>query len=66
MCILCDEGQPRDHFGSRRNFLKGVAATAIATAGLNLFAARPAAAKDGDNPSTAAGPAGATLFAAVR
>ena len=50
MCILCDERQPRNHFGSRRNFLKGVAATGIATAGLNLFAARPAAAKDWDQP----------------
>jgi hypothetical protein len=28
MCKLCDEGQPRNHFGSRRNFLKGCAAGA--------------------------------------
>src|SRR6266478_8136417 len=48
MCKLCDEGQPRNHFGSRRNFLKGVAATGVAAAGLDLFAARPAAADGGD------------------
>jgi 5-methylthioadenosine/S-adenosylhomocysteine deaminase len=44
MCKLCDAGQPQNHFGSRRNFLKGAVATGVATAGLNLFAARPAAA----------------------
>ena len=43
MCKLCDEGKPQNHFGSRRNFLKGAAATTgVAAAGLNLFAARPA------------------------
>jgi 5-methylthioadenosine/S-adenosylhomocysteine deaminase len=26
MCKLCDEGEPRNHLGSRRNFLKGAAA----------------------------------------
>jgi 5-methylthioadenosine/S-adenosylhomocysteine deaminase len=46
MCRLCDEGRPQNHFASRRNFLKGTAA-AGAAAGLNLFAARPAAADDG-------------------
>jgi cytosine/adenosine deaminase-related metal-dependent hydrolase len=46
MCRLCDAGRPRNHFASRRNFLKGTAA-AGAAAGLNLFAARPAAADDG-------------------
>ena len=46
MCILCDAGKPQNHFGSRRNFLKGAAATGVAAAGLNLFAARPAAADD--------------------
>src|SRR6266851_5772504 len=50
MCRLCDEGEPRSHFGSRRNFLKGAAATGIAAAGLNLFAARPAASDDGRGP----------------
>src|SRR5438105_4313190 len=46
MCKLCDEGKPQNHFSSRRNFLKAAAATGVAAAGLNLFAARPAAADD--------------------
>jgi cytosine/adenosine deaminase-related metal-dependent hydrolase len=46
MCILCNQGSPQRHFGSRRHFLKGAAATAVTTAGLNLFAPRPAAADD--------------------
>ena len=46
MCRLCDEGHPQNHLGSRRNFLKGAMATGVAAAGLNLFAARPAAADD--------------------
>jgi 5-methylthioadenosine/S-adenosylhomocysteine deaminase len=46
MCRLCDEGYPQNHFGSRRSFLKGAAATGIAAANLNLFAPRPAAADD--------------------
>ena len=47
MCKLCEEGKPQVHFGSRRSFLKGAAATGVATMGLNLFAAaRPAAADD--------------------
>src|SRR5712671_6285848 len=50
MCILCDAGKPQNHFGSRRNFLKGAAATGVAAAGLNLFAARPAAADSDDAP----------------
>src|SRR5262249_1643943 len=45
MCILCNGG--RFDLRSRRNFLKGAAATGVAAAGLNLFAARPAAADDG-------------------
>src|ERR1700730_12009439 len=49
MCKLCDAGKPHNHFGSRRNFLKALAATGVAGAGLNLFAARPAAADD-DTP----------------
>jgi cytosine/adenosine deaminase-related metal-dependent hydrolase len=49
MCILCARGTPQNHFGSRRNFLKGTAATGVAAAaGLNLFAARPARANDDD------------------
>jgi cytosine/adenosine deaminase-related metal-dependent hydrolase len=47
MCRLCDEGRPQNHFASRRNFLKGTAAAGAAAAGLNLFAARAAAADDG-------------------
>jgi 5-methylthioadenosine/S-adenosylhomocysteine deaminase len=46
MCILCDHGRPQNHFGSRRNFLKGAAATGLAAAGLNLFEPRPAAADE--------------------
>jgi 5-methylthioadenosine/S-adenosylhomocysteine deaminase len=50
MCKLCDEGRPQNHFDSRRNFLKGAAATGVAAAGLNLFATRPAVAGGGDPP----------------
>ena len=46
MCILCAQGKRWSHFASRRNFLKGAAATGVAAAGLNLFAARPAVAND--------------------
>ena len=46
MCILCDHGRPQNHFSSRRNFLKGAAATGLAAAGLNLFGPRPAAADE--------------------
>src|SRR5215831_9890266 len=56
MCILCDRGRPQNHFGSRRNFLKGAAATGVATAGLNLFRARPAAADDQDLPEDSGRP----------
>jgi cytosine/adenosine deaminase-related metal-dependent hydrolase len=55
MCKLCDAGKPHNHFGSRRNFLKALAATGVAAAGLNLFAARPAAADD-DAPEGSGGP----------
>jgi 5-methylthioadenosine/S-adenosylhomocysteine deaminase len=52
MCKLCYQGMLRNHFGSRRNFLKGAAATGVAAAGgLNLFAPRPAAAQ-GTNPAS--------------
>src|SRR5882757_8122741 len=54
MCKLCDEGKPQDHTApprdSRRDFLKVAATTGVAAAGLNLFAARPAAADGGDPP----------------
>ena len=45
MCKLCEQGMLQNHFGSRRNFLKGAAAAGVAAAGLNLFASRPAAAQ---------------------
>ena len=45
MCKLCDQGMLKNHFGSRRNFLKGAAAAGVAAAGLHLFASRPAAAQ---------------------
>ena len=44
MCRLCEQAKLQEHFSSRRNFLKGAAATGITAAGLNLFATRPAAA----------------------
>jgi 5-methylthioadenosine/S-adenosylhomocysteine deaminase len=44
MCKLCD-ARMKTFFGSRRNFLKGFAATGIAAAGLKLFAPRPALAQ---------------------
>jgi 5-methylthioadenosine/S-adenosylhomocysteine deaminase len=57
MCILCNQGMLRNHFGSRRNFLKGAAATGVA--GLNLFAPRRAAADQqggGDPPQESGKP----------
>lgn len=50
MCELCNARRLQNHFASRRNFLKGAAATGVAAAGINLFAARPAAATGGDPP----------------
>ena len=62
MCRLCDEGTPQDHTGSlrdsRRDFLKTAAAAGVAAAGLNLFAARPAAADGGDPPEDGGRPGG--------
>src|SRR5262245_88242 len=49
MCILCNAGRPNNFFASRRNFLKGAAATGAA-AGLSLFDPRPASATDDDGP----------------
>jgi 5-methylthioadenosine/S-adenosylhomocysteine deaminase len=46
MCVLCNAGFRQNHFNSRRNFLKGAAATGFAATGLNLFAPRPAAAQN--------------------
>src|SRR5580704_8240743 len=59
MCKLCYQGMLRNHFGSRRNFLKGAAATGVAAAGLNLFAPRPASADQqggGDPPQDSGKP----------
>src|SRR3984893_18308446 len=50
MCKLCDEGRLQNHFGSRRNFLKGAVATGGAASGLPLFAPRPAVADGGAPP----------------
>jgi 5-methylthioadenosine/S-adenosylhomocysteine deaminase len=50
MCILCAQGKSQRHFGTRRNFLKGAAATGLAAAGANLFAPRRAVADDRDMP----------------
>jgi len=47
MCILCVQGKPQQHSASRRNFLKGTAATGVAATALSLFASRPAVADDG-------------------
>jgi len=55
MCSLCDQG--RGFFRSRRDFLKGAAATgAVAATGLKLFAPRPAAAQNADMPSLTGAP----------
>jgi 5-methylthioadenosine/S-adenosylhomocysteine deaminase len=47
MCKLCDEGNPQDHSGSRRDFLKTAAAAGVAATGVNLFTPRSAAADAG-------------------
>ena len=47
MCKFCEAGFRQNHFGSRRNFLKGAAATGAVAAGLSLFRPRPAAAQGG-------------------
>src|SRR5437870_3652864 len=50
MCKLCDEGNPQSRSGSRRDFLKVTAASGVAAAGANLFAARPVGARSDDPP----------------
>lgn len=50
MCKLCEANMRRNHFGSRRSFLKGAAAAGVAAAGMKLFAPRPAAAAPRDPP----------------
>src|SRR4051812_16473270 len=49
MCILCNRGR-LNHSASRRNFLKGAAASGLAASALSLFAPRPAAADNDDAP----------------
>jgi 5-methylthioadenosine/S-adenosylhomocysteine deaminase len=59
MCRLCARGNLHNHyFASRRDFLKGAAAIGATTAGLNLFAGRPAAANDDDDPPEETGTPG--------
>jgi 5-methylthioadenosine/S-adenosylhomocysteine deaminase len=55
MCKLCEQGFPQNHFGSRRQFLKAVAASSIAAASVSIFAPRPAAA---DEPPIDSGQSG--------
>src|SRR5262245_13925684 len=50
MCQLCDEGLSQNHQGSRRDFLKGTAATGVGAASLGLLSPRPAAADSGGPP----------------
>src|SRR5262245_30345658 len=52
MCMLCIQGKPQNHFASRRNFLKGTAATGVAATALSLFGSRPALADDGPPDSS--------------
>src|SRR3954463_5503878 len=52
MCILCNQGRPQHPYFSRRNFLKGAAATGAAASAMSLFAPRPAAAQDAPPPNT--------------
>src|SRR5499426_1029776 len=47
MCILCDSGKPQFHSTSRRNFLKGTAATGLAAGAMTLFG--PSAEAQGHN-----------------
>jgi 5-methylthioadenosine/S-adenosylhomocysteine deaminase len=56
MCSLCDAGKPQDHSRlpgrsqlGRRDFLKASTATAAAAAGMSLFNAQPARARDDDD-----------------
>jgi 5-methylthioadenosine/S-adenosylhomocysteine deaminase len=45
MCILCDRGKPQAHLTSRRNFLKGTAATGLAAGAMGLFGSSAAVAQ---------------------
>src|SRR5262245_13687731 len=48
MCILCNQARPQHPYFSRRNFLKGAAASGAAVSAMSLFAPRRAAAQDQD------------------
>src|SRR5215467_5329569 len=50
MCILCDPGKPQFHSTSRRNFLKGTAATGLAAGAMTLFGPRAEAQGHNVNP----------------
>src|SRR5215470_9262412 len=50
MCILCDPGKPQFHSTSRRNFLKGTAATGLAAGAMTLFGPRAEAQGHPVNP----------------
>lgn len=45
MCKLCDAGQPQDHSGSRRDFIKAAAATGTVAAGMAVLGTQQAAAQ---------------------
>jgi 5-methylthioadenosine/S-adenosylhomocysteine deaminase len=45
MCILCDRGKPRLHSTSRRDFLKGTAATGLAAGAMGLLGSSAAEAQ---------------------
>ncbi|MGB9365158.1 MAG: amidohydrolase family protein [Xanthobacteraceae bacterium] len=55
MCILCNQGRPQHPYFSRRNFLKGAAASGAAVSAMSLFAPRPARANDDDGPPDGTG-----------
>src|SRR5499426_2717459 len=50
MCILCDSGKPQFHSTSRRNFLKGTAATGLAAGAMAVFGRSAEAQGDNVNP----------------
>jgi cytosine/adenosine deaminase-related metal-dependent hydrolase len=50
MCILCRHGKPHAHSTSRRNFLKGTAATGLAAGAMSLFGPQAEATRDDGPP----------------
>jgi len=50
MCTLCDRGKPQLHSTSRRNFLKGTAATGLAAGAMGLFGSSAEAQGHNVNP----------------